>query len=207
MNKINPTNDKLIRVALKATLEEKHRNDLKLKIIEELGLEHGESRIDIAVVNGVMHGYEIKSDLDDLLRLKKQMPIYNSVFDEITLVVGKSHLHEAINLVPEWWGITIAKVGDDNSMIFNCIREPQKNIGQDSFSMAKLLWRNEALDLLEGIGEDKGLRSKPRNDIYQKLSSVLDKQTLGDKIRETIFFRKDWRSDAPLVLNGDLCQP
>lgn len=205
-NKIILTNDKLIRTALKDRLEEIHRNDPKLKIIEELGLKHGEARIDIAVVNGVLHGYEIKSDIDTLLRLPEQMSVYNSVFDKMTLVVGKNHLYEAFKMVPDWWGITIAKIDENNSMIFNCIREPKKNIEQDSVSMAKLLWRNEALEILKEISEDKGLRSKPREDIYQKLSIVFNQKTLGDKIRDKIFFRKDWRSDSPLMLDGGLYQ-
>jgi hypothetical protein len=60
-----------------------------VRIIEELGVVHGKSRIDIAVINGLMHGYEIKSDKDTLQRLPEQMNMYNSVFNKVTLVVGK----------------------------------------------------------------------------------------------------------------------
>lgn len=198
------TNDKLIRTALKEKLEIEHRNDSKLKIIEELGIRHGTARVDIAVVNGILHGYEIKSDLDTLQRLPEQMDIYNSVFNQITLVVGKVHLYEAINIVPDWWGITVAKIDTNDSVIFNCIREARNNLNQDSVSVARLLWRDEALELLEKAGEATGLRSKSRANIYQKLSTVFDQKTLEQKVREAIFVRQDWRSDAPLVLNGGL---
>jgi hypothetical protein len=58
------TNDNVIREALKRHLNHLHAGDAKLRIIEELGVEHGAARIDIAVINGVLHGYEIKSDRD-----------------------------------------------------------------------------------------------------------------------------------------------
>ncbi len=201
---IQCTNDRLIRTALKKKLGAEHKDDPKLKIIEELGVSHGEARIDIAVVNGIIHGYEIKSDLDTLERLPEQMRIYNSVFTKVTLVVGKSHLYDAINIVPDWWGITLAKIDSNNSIVFNCIREAGNNSNQDSISIARLLWKDEALALLEKAGGAKGLRSKSRSSIYEKLSDVFDQRVLEDKVRETIFFREEWRLDAPLLLSGDL---
>lgn len=196
------TNDRIIRSALKKKLQETHKDDPKLRIVEELGVRHGAARVDIAVINGVLHGYEIKSDRDTLLRLPEQMEMYNSVFDKITLVVGKSHLHDAINVVPDWWGITIAKIDINNSVVFSYIREAKDNLEQSSISMARLLWRSEGLELLEQAGKADGLRSKPRSNIYEKLSEIFDQETLGKKVREVLFLRRDWRADAPLVLNG-----
>lgn len=196
------TNDLIIRSALKEILENRHAKDEKVRIIEELGVQHGTARVDIAVVNGIMHGYEIKSDQDTLQRLPEQIDIFNSVFDKMTLVVGKKHLHEAINIVPDWWGIIVAKINTNSPVIFNLIREGELNQGQDSVSVARLLWRQEALNILREKGEAKGFYSKPRDSIYEKLALVLDQKTLRDKVRETIFFRADWRPDAPLILNG-----
>lgn len=163
---------------------------------------HGAARVDVAVVNGVMHGYEIKSDRDTLLRLAGQIDAYNAVFDEITIVVGKSHLYDAINMVPDWWGIMIAKIVDGDSVIFNAIRLASENPKKNGVAIARLLWRNEALEILEQAGEAKGIRSKSRNVIYSKLSSIFDLEVLSEEVRRTICFRKDWRSDAPLMLNG-----
>lgn len=196
------TNDKVIRIALKTYLKELHARDRKLRIVEEFGVEHGAARVDIAVVNGVLHGYEIKSDRDTLSRLPEQMDAYNSVFDRVTLIVGKQHIYEAINLVPDWWGILIAKVGPDSSVVFNRIREAKENLGQSNLSIAKLLWRGEALRILEDAGEADGLRSKPRQLIYERLSTIFDQGTLEARVRDVLFVREDWRPDAPLVLNG-----
>ena len=134
-----------------------------------------------------MHGYEIKSDLDTLLRLPEQIEVYNSVFDKMTLVVGKSHLYEAIKIIPDWWGVVVAKADENGVVTFNTIREEETNEDQNKLSVAKLLWREEALGILEEMDEANGLRSKPRDLIYSKLSTVLDQETLGKKVRETIF--------------------
>jgi hypothetical protein len=196
------TNDSVIRNALKRELAAVHADDKRVRIIEEFGLMHGAARIDVAVVNGILHGYEIKSDRDTLFRLPDQMQVYNSVFDQVTLVVGKSHIFEAINTVPDWWGIRIAKVMPDHSVAFYVIRESRENTHQNSLSIARLLWRQEALDILEQRGEARGLRSKSRTSIYERLSNIFDQRTLAEKVREAIFIRQEWRPDAPLVLNG-----
>jgi hypothetical protein len=195
------TNDTIIRAALIKQLKSRHLRDKRVRILEELGLSHGAARIDIAVVNGIMHGYEIKSDQDTLGRLPEQIEAYGSVFDKVTLVVGKDHLYDAINLIPEWWGLIVAKNINDK-VLFNRIREEGFNEGQDSISIARLLWRKEGLGILEKAGEAKGLYSKPRALIYEKLSAVFDRQVLCEKVRETIFVRTAWRPDAPLILNG-----
>lgn len=201
-NKIS-TNDIIIRSALKKLLTNRHAQDKKVRIIEELGVRHGTARIDIAVVNGIMHGYEIKSDQDTLQRLPRQMEVFNSVFNKITLVVGKNHLYQAINIVPEWWGIMVAKSNNNGSVIFNLIRGEEFNKNQDSVSIARLLWREEALRILEKNKGAVGFYSKPRDFIYKKLASVLDQEALSEEVREKLFLRADWRPDAPLILNGD----
>ena len=196
------TNDLAIRSALREALRKLHAQDRELRIIEELGISHGTARIDVAVVNGIMHGYEIKSDQDTLQRLPEQMNIFNAVFDKVTLVVGKSHLYNAINIIPDWWGIIVAKTDPNGSIIFNIIREGENNKGQDGVSVARLLWRDEALRILEEAGEAHGFYSKSRASIYEKLSTILDQETLNIKVREAILFRSEWRLDAPLMTNG-----
>lgn len=189
-----PTSDKTIRAALMHNLERIHENNPHARIVEELGITHGAARVDVAVINGSIHGYELKSDVDTLRRLPEQMDIYNSVLDEMTLVVGKSHLHEAIKVIPEWWGIMVAKVVEPGGTVsLYEIREAEKNPQKDSVAMASLLWREEALRLLEEIGQADGIRSKTRQILYERLASVLNQEMLGYKVRSYLFSRVDWR--------------
>ncbi|GAJ05484.1 unnamed protein product, partial [marine sediment metagenome] len=188
-NNIISTNDILIRSALKNFLTNHHAQDEKVRIIEEFGVQHGIARVDIAVINKIIHGYEIKSDKDTLRRLPRQMGVFNLVFDKITLVVGKNHLYQAINMVPEWWGIIIVKIDNNGSVIFNVIRGEEFNKNQDSVSIARLLWREEALRILEKNKAANGFYSKSRDFIYEKLASVLDQEALSEEVRERIFLR------------------
>lgn len=190
-----PTSDRLIRTALKKHLTVIHRGDIGTRIIEEFGVTHGAARVDIAVVNGSIHGFELKSDIDTLYRLPEQMLFYNSVFDRITLVVGKTHLYEAFKIIPEWWGVIIAKAVNRATVRFLNIREADENPARDSVSIASLLWRQEALDILEKRNQTKGIRSKPRRTIYERLANVLDQDTLRTEVRGCLFARGDWRSE------------
>jgi hypothetical protein len=203
------TKDKAIRKSLQVVLRrelEKYRSESghPAEIFEELGVQHGVARIDLAVVNGVMHGYEIKSDLDTLQRLPEQMKEYNTVFDKLTLVVGRSHVCEAINIIPDWWGVMVARTNENNEVFFHIIREAEDNKEQVSLSIARLLWRAEALKILEEKNKAAGVRSKPRELIYERLASVLDIDNLKDYVRNTLLVsRKDWRVGVSLVTSGD----
>ncbi len=190
------TNDRDIRTALKKVLEKKYSRDIDTRIVEELGITHGATRVDVAVVNGIIHGYELKSDKDNLMRLPRQIEIYNSVLDKVTLVVGKNHLHEAIKIVPEWWGITIAKIISlEKEVSFCCVREPELNPNPDYAAIAALLWRDEALNILEEINAAKGMRSKTRSIIYKHLAETLDQKELKKRVRLCLKTRLAWRAD------------
>ncbi len=148
-HKMATTNDKIIRAVLRNVLDK----DLKeyraesgqpAEILEELGVRHGTSRIDIVVINGILHGYEIKSDRDTLKRLPEQMAEFNAVFDKLTLVVGKRHLYDAVNIIPDWWGIIVAKIDVNCKVFFQTIREAEDNQDQVGVSIARLLWKEEA---------------------------------------------------------------
>jgi len=94
-----------IRAVLRSRLFLKQSDEADTVVIEELGLCRGQVRVDVVVVNGLLHGYEIKSDRDTLRRLGVQVKVYGKVFDQATLVVGDRHLAEALNIVPAWWGV------------------------------------------------------------------------------------------------------
>lgn len=190
------TNDSLIRTALKRYFAKIYKEYTDVKIIEELGIIHGAVRVDMAVVNGTIHGYELKSDLDTLRRLPEQMKIYNAVLDRITLVVGRNHLYEAIKFIPDWWGIMIAKIINTSGTVtlYN-IREAEENPQQDCAAVATLLWREEALNILEGMNKAEGVRSKTKKVIYERLAEVLDVKALRAKVSEILCSRSSWRSE------------
>lgn len=204
------TNDHIIRVELRRRIEKeldeyRKQTGKQADVFEELGVSHGRARIDIAVINGVMHGYEIKSDKDTLSRLFDQMHEYNEVFDKITLVVGQRHLLDAIHRIPEWWGITLAKIDAEQQVVFFTIRDAKQNEDDRVLvSMARMLWRAQALRILEEKDAADGVRSKSRHVIHEKIAEVFkdDPNTLREHIMTALFSRGNQQAVSPLASNG-----
>jgi hypothetical protein len=186
-------NDAHIRAATKRALFLEHRGDGGTVIFEELGIQHGLSRIDLAVVNGELHGFELKSDQDTLARLSEQADSYGRVFDRVTLVVGERHLRHAVEVVPDWWGIRVARV-ESGTLHFSDLKIAISNPSLDPISIATLLWRDEALLFLEESGGGMGMRSKCRAEIYSKLVEEVDLNNLRGRVRQCLRERSNWRS-------------
>lgn len=193
--KIRMIKDLDIRQKLISTILNKYNNAPDSIIIEELGLCQGLSRIDIAVVNGALMGYEIKSELDTLDRLPLQQETYNKILDYVTIVSFTSHLKHLNNFIPDWWGIIEVRKNCEN-FSFITHKNPVRNQNQDSYSIAQLLWKDEALEILEGMNLIKGLRSKPRTFLWSKLSESMSIDSLRDIVREKIKARGNWRVDV-----------
>lgn len=189
------TRDIDIRLQLHINLKQEHLNDFDTLIIDELGLCQGDARVDVAVVNGSIHGYEIKSDSDTLERLPGQIDVYNKVLDSVTIVTGKCHSEGILKLVPEWWGIEIAEKTNENEIEFSLLRREIPNPQIDPYSLVQLLWRDEALDLLRRFELEKGYVSKPRNKIWEKLVESFSLEDLKYYVREQLKLRKNWRAD------------
>lgn len=197
-------NDRDIRVVLKKELMQKHANDKDTVILDELGLRHGAVRIDLVVVNDWLHGYEIKSDHDNLRRLPEQIRIYSSIMDRVTLVVGYRHAYEALRMVPEWWGVRLAeKKKRSGTVVLSDARLPIDNSRVDLNAVVALLWRNEALNILEEMEAAKGVRSKTRTDIYRRLVEVSKPEYLRAKVRQQLKCRVGWRVDVLQKSCGD----
>lgn len=97
--------DEDIRWKLHGWLMALHAADGDTGIIHELPLPRPSARADMAVVNGEFVGLEIKSDVDSLQRLPRQIAAFSSVFDRVCLVTTDHHLTDARRVVPAWWGI------------------------------------------------------------------------------------------------------
>jgi hypothetical protein len=188
--------DAQIRAAVKNDLLSPYLHDPDTRIIDELGLKHGYARVDIAVVNGELHGYEIKSDRDTLKRLPLQRTVYDSVLDRITLVLAPYHLSKGLAIVPDWWGINVADEDTNCKIQLSCLRHASKNPSVCPLSVAKLLWRDEALRLLVQAGAAKGMHTQPRKKIYARLIETLSVDDLRCAVRHELKSRPNWRSDG-----------
>lgn len=184
--------DSDIRQALKTYLKDLHRSDPDTLIVDELGLFQGAARVDVAVINHQITGYEIKSDQDTLTRLPVQVRLFSRVLDQAVLIAGTNHLKAALEMVPPWWGIQEA-AQVEGKIVLIPRREPAVNPEVDPFALAQLLWRDEALAILKDHGLDRGLRSKPRRVLWHALAAHLSIEDLRSAVCSTIKTRKNWR--------------
>jgi hypothetical protein len=198
-----PIDDLEIRTNLIQLLKLQYANDYETCVFNEFGIRHGLVRADIAVINGVMHGYEFKSELDSLYRLPVQASVYSSVFDLMTLVVAKQHVKKALAIIPKWWGVEVVGRDSSGNLNFNPKRKPRFNRSVDPLSVSKLLWREEALGILEKLNLDRGFRSKPRAAIYNKMIEVFNLRDLCAEVRKCLRSRVSWKFDELQTLCGD----
>jgi hypothetical protein len=186
--------DSDIREVLLSDLGRQYKNDPDTMIIEELGLCQGEARVDIAVVNGSIHGFEIKSEQDTLKRLAGQAASYSRVLESITLVVGSEHLDEALKIIPKWWGVIVAREKRRGQLHLKKRRKGKLNPSLDPFAIVQLLWRDEAFEVLKKLDLHKGLANKPRTILWNKLAKHLTTDELLVLVRNLLRSRENWRS-------------
>lgn len=184
-----------IREALRNELSVQFANTPSI-IVDELRICWGDTRVDIAVVNCSLHGYEIKSDRDTLDRLPKQVSLYNKIFDTATLVCSERWLKKAPDKIPFWWGIMVS-IPDPNAQCgvrLDEVRPKQVNHDVDLRSLIELTWKEEALSILAKRGLDRGVRSKARWDIWDRIVEMIDPDELKQDVRECLKSRQGWRS-------------
>lgn len=176
-------------------------------VIDELGLNHGKCRADIAVINGHLIGYEIKSNNDSLRRLEEQIKSYSAVFDKVSIVVGDRYINSIQSHIPKWWGIIVSRRGSKGAVNFETIRKAQKNKSIEPISIAQLLWRNEAAEILSEKKLPPKILRQPRDVLYEQLADLLSANELRKIVRDYLKRRRNWRClESPSQYDG-LCQP
>lgn len=70
-------------------------------LINELPVNGFLRRVDLAVANGKLHAFEIKSDLDSVDRLTGQVETYRDFFDKVTVVCSKKIVSYSLKWLPE----------------------------------------------------------------------------------------------------------
>lgn len=185
--------DRDVRDALRTVLDLEHQGDRDTLTIDELAL-CGQVRVDVAVVNGYLAGYELKSERDTLRRLPTQVDVYSQVLDLATLVVAENHHSHAAKVVPAWWGVTVARM-QGALVVLDVERPADMNEGVDARSLVRLLWREEALEELELRGAATGVRSKPKVLLWERLVDELALDELRDVVRARLKSRVGWRAD------------
>lgn len=175
-------NDADVRALLREYLDDLHQGTDTV-VLEELGLHQGDVRMDVASVNDELSGFEIKSPSDTLARWPKQQRIYSKVVDRAWLVAPTKALEKAV--APDWWGlIGVYEVGDRLGL--RVTRASDLNPKPDPKSIVKLLWRDEALEILRNAGVARGVMTKSRRVIWKRLIETVPLDDLRASVRAAL---------------------
>ena len=176
-----------VRTLLKQYLHDLHTGTDTL-ILEELGLCQGDVRVDVASVNGELSAFEIKSPSDTLKRWPKQRRVYSKVADRAWLVAPEKAIVKA--RAPEWWG-QIAVFDADDRVGLRVVRPSGINPAPDPLSLARLLWRDEAIALLKDFGCARGVMTKSRRIIWRRVVESIPLDDLRSAVRAVLKDRPD----------------
>lgn len=191
-----PPSDADIRGVLLERLREQHSKETGVAFLEELGLCRGQVRVDVAIVNGSIHGYEIKSDRDSLRRLAGQAAVYGMVLDRATLVVGTKHVAAAVAAVPTWWEVqVVAAHGSD--LRVRRLRRGRQNPARSARALVELLWLEDAQVLLAARGGLRGYRGRPRREIWDRICALYALDEIANAVRDQLKARATQRSTRP----------
>jgi hypothetical protein len=161
------------------------------RCVPEMALSLGAARIDLAVVDDALFGYEVKGRRDTLDRLPRQAEAFGQVFERLTLVTTEGHLRRAAAIIPDWWGIDLV---DDREPTLTPVRPAGANPDLRPEALVRLLWRDEVVSLLRKAGHSD--TRQPRRMLWQRLVETMDGAGLSRVVCETLRQRAGWRAAA-----------
>lgn len=135
--------DKDMREALFSYFEDSFE---KIRFLEEFTM--GKSRADaVMITENEMIGFELKSDKDSLVRLKRQIKDYEKYYDKNYIVVGYHYVSKIESNIPEHWGII--EIKEDNGLKVKIIRKAKGNKIKNLSSQLEFLWRSELISIMK----------------------------------------------------------
>jgi hypothetical protein len=152
------------------------------------------SRVDLVVVSSTLHAYEIKSDADSLRRLPLQASSISAAFPYATLLCTQRHVERVKRILPPWWGIVVGRAEDHRVA---CVehRPACPNPAIDPNAASRLIWRTEALRLLERHQLDHGLWTATRPVLWERIAAHVPLEDIVAGMR-TSFFKRALRESA-----------
>lgn len=125
-------------------------------------------RADLALANGRLVGFEIKSGSDSLKRWPSQCEAYFNVFDEVWLCTHGRHLEKALTMTPKNTGVLLV----DDLGGFAILRSAKANESVSAYDITGLLWRDELDEMCLAAGI-KCLSRHTKKDVRLKVSQSI----------------------------------
>lgn len=143
------------------------------------------SKADIVIFNGTTHVYEIKTELDTLERLEKQIFNYKKVFEFINIVTVESKLSIIEEQIDENVGLIILT----DKYTLKTVRKAKSNLENlDKEALFNLLRKDEYLKIIKN--KFGYLPDVPNTKIYTECKNMLSKLTIIEIHKEVLYTLK-----------------
>ncbi|MCA4727204.1 sce7726 family protein [Mycolicibacterium fortuitum] len=186
--------DKDIRLALAAAIGRQYR-DSDYLLVPEVDIICGiPGRIDALLVADRIWGFEIKSDLDTLRRLPRQLEAYGPVLERGTLVAAARHIEGVEKLLPPWWGIWVV-IDRAGTAALTVHRSGKTNPGLSLHAVAEFIPREGLVRHLR----TQGVRGYSKYSVYELRDQVVrlhSRREFLSLARWVMSSRGDWRYRA-----------
>ncbi|HBO1307400.1 sce7726 family protein [Pseudomonas aeruginosa] len=139
-------------------------------IINEMVVANWSRRADIAVANGKLYAYEIKSSADTLKRLPGQVDLFSSHFDKVTVVAAAKFIPKILESYPSHIGV-LEVTDEGGAAKIKQIRAGRLNETRNTAILADFLTKTDIHSLLksEGISVPS---TAARSTLVQQISSL-----------------------------------
>ena len=170
-----------------------HRPD-RGRILQEFWIPLTDERADVVEVNGRLVAFEIKSGSDDLSRLPRQLKAFAKVFEEIIVVCDPRHTSEVLDSAQPWCGVVEAARTEKGELQLSVVRHPQANPQPDPELQLRLLWREELIPEVRGLGFKPRLLRRPelQEIILREYSAAQVSDLVRNRLRERDLSRRRW---------------
>jgi len=197
-----------IKMALIVRLHQKGLLDNAV-LINEMVVAKWSRRADLALANGTLQAFEIKSDYDSLKRLDGQLETFNSRFEKVTVVCAPKFTVEVLSRVSHETEVLEVSKNND-SIIFKVIqRGKTRNIKDKKILIGfllkkeiQLLLRNNGLPHAVNLAREELESECLKLSVSSIRSFVLD--TLKNRYQETSDKIKEKLCSSSSLLKSDL---
>jgi hypothetical protein len=177
--------DPELRKPLQKWLERKFLAHNDTEILHELRMPRPSGRVDIAVVNGRLSGFEIKSDFDSLSRLPRQVRAFSAVFDEMCVVTTSRHSADAKKIIPSWWRLTVHSK-KNGKRLFRTVQKGCSNPNVRIDALLHMLTRSELSNIFRSRQLDFQIRTSRRFQMIERLIERLEPSEIQFEVRRLL---------------------
>jgi hypothetical protein len=139
------------------------------------------SRADLCKINGKSIAFEIKTDLDNFSRLKKQIRDYSEVFEEVYVICSKENLCNVLDILPQFCGVYTYTILPNSyyKFVIERVSLPCNNL--NNFKQLSLLTKKELKDNFSKVNyiDDK-------ETIINKVITTYSSRYINSKFKKTI---------------------